>query len=816
MRSGPVRRALRGGLGRRRVQTAVIGLVLLVTTGAAVLALAVVADSNAPFDAAFAAQRGADITATINPARASPARLAATRRLPQIVAAAGPFAEVTTSLQLTIATAGPAGSARLLIPSVTLVGRAAPDGPVDDIALQSGHWPTGPGQIVLSGNQAGSSLPVQPSPGMPVTAVGAAGKPELTVVGIASSVTGTADGWVTPAEITRLTTPQEPASTQMLYRFRAAGDDAAVRADAAAVAGALPPGAVTAIQSYLPVRLQETLGIAPIAPFVAAFGIIGLAMSVLIVANVVSGSVVSGYRRIGVLKSIGFTPGQVSAAYAGQALIPAAAGCTAGVLAGNLLSGALLGRAASVYQVGTLGVPSWVNLSVPAAMLVVVGIAALVPAIRAGRLSAIRAIAAGRAPRSGGGYGAHRLLGRLPVVRPVTIGLAASFARPARTAVTLVATLLGAAAVTFAVGLGASLTRVESGLSLAGTEQVFVSLPTAPGSGVSGVRMGAGGAQSTRVALLPKGVRPAAPAAAEHAVAAALRAQPGTAHFVAETDQQVTVAGLAQQIPVTAFRGDAGWTGYQMISGRWYTGPGQVVVPTHFLTVTGKSLGNPVSFTFGGRQITARIVGEVFDGDNSGLAMITAWQTLASADPRLAQTSQYDVELRSGTSAPAYVQALSTALGPAYGVSLNGAGRGLPLVLGLIDALTLLLGAVAGLGVLNTVVLQTRERVHDLGVFKAIGMTPRQTVVMIVCWVAGIGLVAGLIAVPLGIALQRYLVPVMASAAGTALPASILDVYGGWQLGGLALAGMAIAVAGSLAPAVWAASARTETALRAE
>ena len=152
-----------------------IGLVLLVTTGAAVLALAVVADSNTPFDAAFAARRGADITATVNPARASPGRLAATRRLPQVVAAAGPFAEVTTSLQLTIATAGPAWP-RLLIPSVTLVGRAAPGGPVDDVALQSGHWPTGPGQIVLSGNQASSSLPVQPSPGMQVTAVGAAGQ----------------------------------------------------------------------------------------------------------------------------------------------------------------------------------------------------------------------------------------------------------------------------------------------------------------------------------------------------------------------------------------------------------------------------------------------------------------------------------------------------------------------------------------------------------------------------------------------------------------------------------------------------------------
>ena len=31
-------------------------------------------------------------------------------------------------------------------------------------------------------------------------------------------------------------------------------------------------------------------------------------MSVLIVANVISSAVVTGYRRIGILKSIGFTP----------------------------------------------------------------------------------------------------------------------------------------------------------------------------------------------------------------------------------------------------------------------------------------------------------------------------------------------------------------------------------------------------------------------------------------------------------------------------------------------------------------------------
>jgi putative ABC transport system permease protein len=798
------------------VQAFVIGLVALVSTGASVLALALIVDSNAPFDTAFGAQHGADVTVTVDAAKATTAQLIATRRLSGVTAAAGPFATVTTSLRLSLPAPAPGPGAEFTLPPLTLAGRASPGGPVDDITLQVGHWPTGPGQIVLADDQAEGGLPVTVSVGERVTATGAPGQPQLTVVGLASSVTSTADGWVTPAEISMLTPRQARPSAQLLYRFASSGSTADIRADVAAVARALPAGAVTASQSYLTVRLAETSGIAPLAPFVAAFGVIGLVMSLLIVANVVSGAVVSGYRRIGILKSIGFTPAQVSAAYAGIALIPALAGGAIGLLLGNLLAGALLNRAAQVYQVGTLGVPAWVNMAVPAVMLVVVGIAALGPAARAGRLSAIDAIAAGRAPRSGRGYVAHRLLSRLAVPRPVTIGLAEPFARPARTAVVLTATVLGATAVTFGVGVGASLGRVQSGLDLSRTEQVFVSIPSGPGP-VGGVRVIRGhGGPAGQHGGPGSAPAPLTPAAMRRAVTTAIRAQAGTWHVTAETDQQVTVPGISQQIPVTAYRGDARWLGYDMISGRWYTGPGQVDVPTYFLTMTGKSVGDDVTFSFGGSQLTARIVGEVFDSDNNGLSMITDWQTLANADPALAQPDQYDIGLRPGTSPPQYEQALGTALGPAYMVTLNAAGRGLPLILGLIGLLILLLVTVAALGVLNTVVLQTRERVHDLGVLKAVGMTPRQTIAMVVCWVAGIGLLAGLIAVPVGIALQHYLVPVMAGDAGTALPASILDVYGGWQIAALALAGTAIAIAGALAPAGWAAGSRTASALRAE
>ncbi len=98
--AGPVARAVGGGLARRKVQTLVIGLVLLVSTGACVLALGLVVDSSAPFDKAFAAQHGADVVATVDRAVATPGQLAATARLPEVTAAAGPYPEAMISPQV--------------------------------------------------------------------------------------------------------------------------------------------------------------------------------------------------------------------------------------------------------------------------------------------------------------------------------------------------------------------------------------------------------------------------------------------------------------------------------------------------------------------------------------------------------------------------------------------------------------------------------------------------------------------------------------------------------------------------------------------
>jgi len=792
----PAVKAARTGLTGRRVQAVVIGLVVLVSTAAATLALGLLVDSNAPFDHAFATQRGAHVTATVNAAQASSARLAATTRLPGVTAASGPFPETTVTAQVTFTAAKGPGNVGVFSGPMDLVGRASPGGPVDDLTLTAGRWARQAGEVVWSGSGSGPSVSV----GAQVTVSGVPGSPRLTVVGVATSATGTAQAWVTPAELAALRAPGTPDLAQMLYRFAGAGTSAQVSGDIARLRAALPPGSLLGAQSWLTVKLRATRSIAPWVPFIVTFGLIGLVMAVLIVTSVVSGAVVAGTRRIGVLKSVGFSPAQVVAAYVLLVAIPATAGALTGVLAGNLLSLPLLSQTARVYGVGALAVPPWVDVAMPLAMLGLTVAAALPPALRAGRLSAVQAIATGRAPRAARGYAAHRLLGkarRLP--RPLTLGLAAPFARPARALVTLVAILLGGTAVTFAAGLATSLDRVATDLSHAQAEPVQVGLP-----GQDAMPQPAGAPP------LPS------PAAQRRAVEAALRAQPGTLRYVAEADDDISVPGLPDHLSLTGFGGDAASTGYVLITGRWYRGNGEAVVNTAFLTDTGAKVGDTYPITSGARRVTVRITGEVFNPNGGTPAIFASLPTLSGLDPGLA-VSQYDVALRPGTAVQPFANALTAALGQDYSVSANSANpAGFAAVVGLIATLTLLLAAVAGLGVLNTVVLQTRERVHDLGVFKAVGMTPRQVTAMVVCSVAGLGLVAGLVAIPAGVALQRYVLPVMAHAAQTGVPASVLDVYVPWELVLLALSGLVIAAAGALAPAGWAARARTASALRAE
>jgi putative ABC transport system permease protein len=204
----------------------------------------------------------------------------------------------------------------------------------------------------------------------------------------------------------------------------------------------------------------------------------------------------------------------------------------------------------------------------------------------------------------------------------------------------------------------------------------------------------------------------------------------------------------------------------------------------------------------------------VFDPGNDGLTLLTSFQTLTRADPAL-EPDLYAIGLRPGTNPFVYQEAIKLP-GSLSSGSRDTHGSPIPYVIALTGALVLLLASAAALGVVNTVVLQTRERTHELGVFKAVGATPRQALAMVACWVASTGLAAGVLAVAAGVTVHHYLIPRIALFAGNATPPSFLNVYPGWEIAALTLAGLVIAVAGALLPAGWAARIPAASALRAE
>ncbi|SEC84166.1 putative ABC transport system permease protein [Streptomyces sp. 3213] len=784
-------RVIGSGMARRRVQTLVIGLATLLAVTASVLGGALLVSSEAPFEKAFERQHGAQLTAQFDASRATAAQLAASARASGVTAAAGPFPTTTVIPGF----GGHSGA------PLSVAGRATPGGAIDKVTVLSGRWAEKPGEIVVSADtgpevRLGQQLEFPDLPGSPT----------LTVVGVARTVSRTADAWVLPSGIAKLTPSGRVDGYQMLYRFAHARTSAQLAQDRAALTATLPAKSLTGAQSWLGVKKIATRDTALFVPFLVAFGVLGLVMSVLIVGNVVAGAVATGTRRIGVLKAVGCTPGQVVRACAGQALIPATAGAALGTVAGHLLATPILSDTADAYGTAGLGIEAWVDVTVIGGVLGIVATTACVGAWRAGRLRTVEALAVGRTPVAGRGRWAARTAARLPLPRAVGLGLVRPFVRPARAVAMVVAVLFGAAAVTFATGLSASLGEV---IATKNHNAADVTVGTSVGTGGSGkaVRQGQPTAAVSDPAALPP------------SVTAAITAQPDTRAYYGSASLDAAVSGMSGPVTVTAFDGDASWGGFTMVDGRWFSGAGEVVVPSTILSATGTKVGDRITITVRGTPVVVRIVGEVFDTGNDGRRVFTGAATLRHAAPGLKSTAEY-VDLKPGTDTDAYVTALNAELKP-LGVSATSAkyanGSDTATVLDSLTALlTVLLVCVAGLGVLGGVVLDTHERVHDLGVHKALGMTPRQTVTMVVASVVLPGLAGGALGVPLGLAVHHTVIPAMGRAAGLRLPGFVVDVYGAGDLVLLGLAGVAVAVLGSLLPAGWAARIRTATALRAE
>jgi putative ABC transport system permease protein len=344
---------------------------------------------------------------------------------------------------------------------------------------------------------------------------------------------------------------------------------------------------------------------------------------------------------------------------------------------------------------------------------------------------------------------------------------------------TLAAVVLGVTSVTLAVGLGKSLTTYQTAASRTGAVDLTIfagpngSEPRGPG--------GPPGAKLTD--------------AEDEAV---LRSAPGVTSVTASASLTMRLAGTQTDLQVSFYRGDYQQLGYRMLAGRWFDGPGQVVVSERFLRQRGLAVGDTITLQSQGKTVRAQIVGKAMY--NSGDEVLSNWATLAQVSPGL-RANLYEVNVKDGTDLDAVMRAVQAKDPGLEETPGQEAGSFVAVVLATVVLLTLMLGTVAALGVFNTVVLNTRERRRDLGMLKSIGMTPAQVTMMVVTSMTALGAIGGLLGIPLGMVAHRIVVPAMANGAQVEMPDFMLDVYPAALLALLVLAGMVIAAAGAYFPA---------------
>ncbi|MER7846503.1 FtsX-like permease family protein [Kitasatospora sp. NPDC096077] len=753
--TGAVWRASRAAVKRRRVQTVVIGLVVFCSTATVLLALAVISAARAPFDAAFEAERGAHVSAVFDPAKGSAEQLAATAHRPGVEAAAGPFDQAVVTIPQDWVGHAPG--------PLTLVGRPDPAAaPVDRVEVLSGRWATAPGEVVIDTPGGGAAkylgTPLTTSTGL-----------KLTIVGFATDMSQTSGGWVTPEQAAAL----HPTGRQMLYRFTDAGSAQQLTASLDRATEGLPTDAVANGQSYLVLKQAFSAGADAYLPLMTVFGVLGLIVAVLIIGNVVSGAVVSGYRHIGVLKSIGFTPRQVVTVYLTMVSVPAVVGTVLGTAAGWAAAYPILETAFSGIATGTAVIEpaGWLPVATLLGVPLLVALAALVPASRARRLSAAEAISAGSAPRTGRGLKVQRWLSGTRLPRAVSLGLGQPFARPARTALTMAAIVLGVVTVTVTTGVTGTLARSMT----APDRYTHIDVQTSAFS-------------ENKVA----------PRLTPEQTTAMLHATPGADQVSVRGLVRVGLVGQPQLVFANFYGGDAmvDHRRLNVVEGRPATGLNEIEAGPSFLDQHGLKLGDKVTLLLDGRQTTVTLVGLEVQGNANAITSNDATRALLTPDPHVVE---YDVRLAAGADAKAYRDAVDAA-DPSLSTSAVTANAEGPVVAikTFSTVFTVLLSVVAALGVFNTLLLTVRERRRDLGMLKSIGMTPRQVVAMTVTSVAWQGVASGIIGIPIGILVHRVIVEHVRIIHFTD---AMIDVWGAPLLAGLALAGVAIAVLGALVPA---------------
>jgi putative ABC transport system permease protein len=493
----------------------------------------------------------------------------------------------------------------------------------------------------------------------------------------------------------------------------------------------------------------------------ALFGVIALVAAPCAIANVTSGRVLMQRRDIAMLKALGFTPGQVVRMLLAEQTALGVAGTALGLAAARLATSPAFVHPPAGTGVTLAPLPGSWTVLVAAGTILTVLVATAFPAWRAGRVSPVAAVQ----PSPPGGHLSQvarlSLLVRLPAALVLGVRDALTRRMPALLTV---------------AGVAIPMAMITIALTCWSTIGAFTADPGKIGlAGALTVQVSAGGLSEARATAL---------IAADSQVSASYPGAQSTTLLPGDNGTFVARAMGTSRAPYP----------FQVVQGRMFGAVDEAVAGQGFLDLMHVRVGSWIDPTIDGVPVILHIVGRTIEPDNDGDVVDFGIDALPAANA--AAPMFYSLVLKPGVDPFAARASLLSASRNRLDVQLavNPADRlGVVRVVIVVAVVILVLIAMANL--LTATDVGLRDHVHEAGILKAMGLTPRQvmaTLVVSTTIVTAIGVVAGVL---VGLVAAPRLINAQGQASGI-----------GWGIAaGLSPATIAALLAAALAAAVAAA-----------
>lgn len=535
--------------------------------------------------------------------------------------------------------------------------------------------------------------------------------------------------WVATATFHRVEPREEPERITGLRLADPADTDFAIQR----AVTELGADQITRISTWQDARAEAQGGDRLLGLLLGVFGLGALLAAALAVAGAVSTRIRGSLRDISVLKAIGFTRTQLIQMFLAEYLAVALLAVVIGTLLIETLGAELPGRAGDAVQLWqALPGHVWVPTAIAGGAILLITVTIASAAWRAGRVPPVP-VARAAVPAGRRLSGTARRAPGLRLSPVVVLGWRGTFQFPLRAGAAIVRLTVPLLLITIALGTWTTLDRFEN----APEEVGVVAALNARGDGLDN-------ASVQRLLVEDPAVRGAYPGVD---LAALVPGQTGT----------ITLRGLG-----TAQRPYP----FAVAEGRTPDGPDEAVAGQGLLDLLGVRVGDWVRMTVEGAPQILHIVGRTIEPDDSGRVITTSLTTVREVDPGL-RPGFYALVLEPG----AVPSEVSDRIGE------NAAGRldirestspfselsaVRPVIAGLIAVLALI-----GLAELSTTIAAgVRDRRRDLLALKAIGLTPRQIVAVIVAGTGFIALAAATVGTLLGVLGARWLIDLQGAASG--------------------------------------------------